>query len=419
MLNVINPVVWAGVVLTVLVVFGAGVSSEAGKLEIRQINGQADVGTVEIHGVSAGEFSAGLWEKGTLNLVPDVRLPLLEPRKRGMYRNIYAPSIVETAAGWRLFYGAWDGVETGNDRIYSTDTLDFIDFTDRKLQIDHGDFIHCCNVSALRLPDGSYRMMCTVYPDKRDRNKPATFTSPDGIKWNSSEPSYAAKMTDIIDIQGYSKYADADINGMNVILYEDGVYRLYFNNFKDFGKIYRASSEDGKNYKYDGPALDFSACVNDVKKITVGKETRYLMGMHMNGDTLWYSLSKDGVRFDPPKPLGKNLGDKDRYMVAIGWVLKGNSLLGFLYGAGEVPTLDRNRIWARWLQKKVVFVASDGTRYEGSGALGPDRQIIRIPKDKTIQGRFEVYSEDSTTPLLTKVDATLVSGAVFVLAESK
>ena len=413
MFNIENPIAWVGVVIAGLVTLCVGLSCEAGKMEIKQIPGQADLGTVEILGVSAGEFSPFMWDKGLLNLVPDVRLPLLEPRKRGLFRNIYAPSIVEIANGWRVFYGAWDGVDTGNDCIYSVDTQDFIDFNDRKKQIDHGDFIHCCNVNALRLPTGEYRMMCTVYPDKLDRNKPAMFTSPDGVKWNSSEPPYAAKMSDIIDIQGYSKYADADINGMNVILYEDGVYRLYFNNFKDFGKIYRATSLDGKKYKFDGAAVEFNACVNDVKKITVGKDTRYLMAMHMNGDTLWYSLSSDGIRFDQPKQLAKNLGEKDRYMVAIGWVMHGNSLLGFLYGAGEVPTLDRNRIWARWLQKKVVFVASDGVRYEGSGALGPDRQIIRVPRDKAIAGHFELYSEDSTTPLITGAEATIASGAVF------
>lgn len=413
------PYFTACICAAILILFCITADSRAAEFGIKQIPGQAETGTVEILGVSAGEFSYRNWEQGNLNFLPDIRTPLLEPLKRGLFRNIYAPSVVETADGWKVFYGAWDGVDSGNDRIYSVDTRDFLDFTNRRMQLDHGDFAHCCNVSAIRLPSGEYRLMCTVYPDKNNRNKPATFTSRDGSRWNSKQAPYPARFKDIIDIQGYDKYTDADINGMNVLLYEDGLYRLYFNNFKDFGRIYRATSRDGKKFKFEGASLDFNACVNDVKKITTETETSYLMGMHMNGDTLWYSLSKDGYKFGEPKPLTKNRGEKDRYMVAIGWVMKKNSVQGFLYGAGEVPSLDRNRIWAKWLQKKVVFVASDGTRYEGSEALGPDRQIIHVPKDRSIKGHFEIYSEDATSPIIMDAEATITSGACFIIGRSK
>ena len=402
-----------------VLIFVGGNMCVAAKLEVKQVGGQAEIGTVEIHGVGAGEFRPELWEKGTLNIVPDARLPLIEPRRHGLWRNIYAPSAVETPDGWRVFYGAWDGVDSGNDRIYSTSTRDFLDFTDRAMVIDHGEFIHCCNVSAARLPTGEYRLMCTVYPDKSDRNKPATFTSADGVKWNGADAPYPAKMDDIISIDGYDKFADADINGMNVILYEDGVWRLYFNNFKDFGKVYRASSTDGKHFRLDGQAVEFGACVNDVKKLSAGKDTYYLMGLHMNTDKLWYSLSKDGLTFGAPREMVKNLGEKDRYIVAVGWVVKGNRVLGFLYGAGEASHLAANRIWGRWLQKKVVFVASDGTRYEGSRAIGPDRQVIDVPKDKPLTGHFVVYDEDGTTPIVMKSRTTLTSSAVYVLEEAK
>lgn len=391
----------------------------AGELTIRQAPGQAELGAAEIHGVGAAEFRPELWERGTLNLVPDTRLPLIEPLKRGVYRNIYAPSIVETDNGWRVFYGAWDGVDTGNDRIYSLTTRDFVDFSSRQTVIEQGDFIHCCNVSALKLPEGGYRLMCTVYPDKLGRNKPATFTSPDGLAWNGSPAPYPARTSDIIAIGGYDKYPDADINGMNVILYEDGVYRLYFNNFKDFGRVYRASSTDGRSFEFDGSSVEFSACVNDVKRLRVGDQWYYLMALHMNGDKLWYSLSNDGLAFRPVQQLASNLGQQDRYIVAVGWVVDHNRVLGFLYGAGAVPELNRNRIWARWLQKKVVFVASDGTRREGARALGPDRQIIDIREGESIRGRFIVYAEDGSTQLLESAECTLVPGAIYVIEEAR
>ena len=377
-------------------------------VSVKFIGGQAELGQIEIHGVGSGDFDAKLWQSGKLNIVPDSRSPLIAPRQKGLHRNIYAPSIIDLGDSWRVFYGAWDGVDTGNDRIYSLTTADFIDLGARETVIDNGEFIHVCNVTSVRLPDGSYRLMCTAYPDKDGLNKPATFTSPDGDVWNGKKAPYEARQSDIIRIEGYDKYAAADINGMNVILYETpssqeggrgevGVFRLYFNNFKDFGKVYRATSKDGKSFTFDGVCVEMGACVNDVKKFSSAGKPVYLMGLHMNGQKLWYSLSTDGMNFETPRELVTNLGDADKYIVAIGWVTRGNRVLGFLYGAGEVPGLNRNRIFGRWLQKRVVFVASDGTRYEPSGALGPDRQIIKI--DKELDGTFEVYAEDGVTLL--------------------
>lgn len=405
-------VVFLAVLITCL-----GVSSMNGDVSVRMIGGQADLDVLEIHGVGAGEFDVKLWQAGTLNIVPDMRAPLIAPRLKGLQRNIYAPSAVDLGDSWRVFYGAWDGVDTGKDRIYSLTTDDFIDFGPRQTVIEHGVYAHVCNVNALQLPDKSLRLMCTVYPDSDGLNKPATFTSPDGVVWNGARAPYEAKLSDIIAIKGYDKYPkSADVNGMNVILFEDGVYRLYFNNFRDFGKVYRATSTDGKSFSFDGTAVEFSACVNDVKKFGTKTDPTYLMGLHMNGATLWYSLSTDGMKFDAPKELIKNLGEADRYMVAIGWVTRANKLLGFLYGAGATSSLDRNRIFGRWLQKKVVFVASDGTRYEPSAAIGPDRQIIKVPQSSAMDGTFEIYAEDGVT-LLGKSVAKAVPSAAYVVED--
>jgi hypothetical protein len=87
--------------------------------------GQAPLGCVEIQGVSAGSFNPALWENDQLHWVPDVRMPLLAPRMGGAFRNIYAPSAIEEGAGWRLFYSAWDGTDSGCDMVYSATTPDF------------------------------------------------------------------------------------------------------------------------------------------------------------------------------------------------------------------------------------------------------------------------------------------------------
>lgn len=366
---------------------------------VEQIPGQAEIGCIEIHGVAAGDFNQELWQAGTLNLVPDQRFPLLEPRQSGVYRNIYAPSAVQVKDGWRLFYGAWDGVNTGNDRIYSVFTKDFIDFGVRETVIEHGVFIHACNVNALARPDGGFEVVCTVYPDKQDRNKPAYFSSPDGKTWNGQIAPYPADYTDIVSIEGYPNYADADINGMNVIFRDGDTLRLYFNNFKQFGKVNRAVSKDGKNYTYRGVALECDMVVNDVKRFDVNENHCWLMGLHMNREGLWYSMSPDGDTFAPEQPLLTHAGPEDRYIVALGWVTDGNRLLGVLYGAGAVPELNRNRIFARWLQKKVVFTSDDGTVCEPTGAVGPNRQIIPISEGVEPKGTLQVFAEDGTTPI--------------------
>jgi hypothetical protein len=372
--------------------FAAGVA--VAEVSVEEVVGQAAAEFLEIHGVRAGAMDPAIWRAGRLHFLHDRQSPLLSPRLSGAFRNIYAPSAVEVPGGWRLFYGAWDGVETGNDRIYSVNTTDFVDFGERTTVIEHGDFIHVCNVNAVRLPDGAYHMMCTVYPDKDKLNKPAAFHSPDGRTWNGSEAPHEATFEDIIDIEGYAKYAEADINGVNVILHEAGTYRLYFNNWKDAGQVYRASGKDGKRFRFEGVSLKTSHAVNDMKKFDVGGEAFYLMGLHRNADRLWYAWSGDGMRFEGERELGMHLDETDRYIVAIGWVVQGDRLLGYCYGAGAVRELNRNRIFARWLQKKVVFVDEDGGRHEPTRALGPDCQMIPLGQGKAMSGHFEVFAED-------------------------
>jgi len=387
-----------------------------GQVQVRPVAGQAELNTVELHGVSAGAFDPKLWEAGALHLLQDVRSPLLSPRLGGVFRNIYAPSVVALDEGWRVFYGAWDGVPTGNDRIYSVLTRDFLDFDDHRTEIEHGPFIHVCNVNALRLPEGGFRMVCTAYPDAKGLNKPAIFASDDGKSWNGSPAPHVARPADLVELTGWEPFPQADINGMNVLLFEDNVYRLYFGSFTQPGHTHRASSRDGRRFRYDGPCLTSNHAVNDLRKFSRGGEAWYLMALHANTDRLWYSLSRDGARFGPERLLARSLGEPDRYIVAVGWVTREDRVLGFLYGAGAVPELNRNRIFARWLQKKVVFTDSTGRRHEPAGALGPDRQILRLEGKAGIAGKLEVFSEDGRTPIGSPVPVKLTPGGVYKLA---
>src|ERR1019366_10330745 len=179
---------------------------------------------------------------------------------------------------------------------------------------------------------------------------------------------YTVQARDIVEIGGYA-YTNADINGMNVMLRESGVYRLYFGDFHSPGGTFRATSTDGRQYAFDAKAFAGPGFVNDVKKFRVGGTSYYLMGLHENGARLWQTVSTNGAPFPTSQMLLTNLDAADAYIVALGWVVRGpqespgRKLLGVLYGAGPVPGLNENCIYARWLQKRVVFVASDGARF--------------------------------------------------------
>lgn len=419
-LRLIEASVAAGTVLamTSSVSLSALASDSAACFSLIQTSGTGAAGYAQIVGVKAGPFNASAWNAGTLSLLPDIRRPLLQPRE-GTCRNIYAPSVVETEHGWRVFYGAWDGVPTCNDRIYSAMTKDFLNFSDRHTVIEHGPFQHVCNVNTLRLPDGQWRMVCTAYPDKLGRNKPALFSSPDGRTWNASSEPCTASLKDIVTMTGYKNYDDADINGMNALLYERGQYTLYFGDFRNFGKVHQAVSKDGRSYTYERSVLDGAYAVNDVKKFRSKSKSWYLMGLHMNTDKLFYTLSENPNSFSGVKVLQGNIDSVDRYIVAIGWVTQGEQersgrrVLGYLYGAGPDAALASNKIFATWLQKKIVLVDKDGRRIEPQYSSGPDRQLL--PLTAPFHGRADVYAEDGRTLLGSTGPIALKAGGVYAL----
>jgi hypothetical protein len=134
---------------------------------------------------------------------------------------------------------------------------------------------------------------------------------------------------------------------------------------------------------------------------------------------LWQTVSTDGATFPASQALLTHLGAADAYIVALGWVVRGpeespgRKLLGVLYGAGPVRGLNENSIFARWLQKRVVFVANDGIRIAGTKALGSDRQLLALPEGSSVTGRFELYGEDGVTLLGTTAAQAVSSGQSF------
>ena len=158
-----------------------------------------------------------------------------------------------------------------------------------------------------------------------------------------------------------------------------------------------------------------------MKRFRVGGATYYLMGLHENGTRLWQTVSTNGLAFPAAQTLLTNLDAADAYIVALGWVTRGaqespgRKLLGVLYGAGAVPALNENRIYARWLQKRVVFVANDGTRLRRHEGPRPGPAAPAPARRSPVSGKFEVYAEDGLTLLGASATQSIRRGQSFKL----
>jgi hypothetical protein len=89
-------------------------------------------------------------------------------------------------------------------------------------------------------------MICTGGQAGNHNNFPLYFSSSDGATWNGSPEPYAAQLSDIIPaIEGHSNFGSGDFNGANVLLQDNGSWVLYFEDWNDTGKLYRAYLKAG------------------------------------------------------------------------------------------------------------------------------------------------------------------------------
>jgi len=204
------------------------------------------------------------------------------------------------------------------------------------------------------------------------------------------------------------------------LLRESETWVLYFSDWKnDPQTMHRATAETLPNFQLRGTALKTDHGVQDVKKFVVNGQSWYLMGL-VGSDpkqSIFFSLSNDGITFNSQQVLFRNLSVQDQYIVAVGLVTKGTQLLGVLYGAGPVESLDQNRIFARWLQKKVLITDSSNVQYSPQGGYGPDRQWFQAPQSGSITGTLTVYAEDGVTPLASG-SVNVTAGKVYQLVLS-
>ncbi|GEM_PF-1182234 len=393
----------------------------------------ADEGVNLIENVGADAFNPNKIS----NWNYDYRLPL-QTSTCSAKPNIYSHQTqwVENEQRWYLYYGGQDTVsgstcDSSHDRIYMTVAeKDFqtISQEERRAIISEGQFHHVNNPSLTRADDGVFAMAYTAAWDKNAGdaayNRPAYATSSDGFSWNPSNAGDPYGTNSLITVDNYHSgdWNNAYINNQNGLLYDRGQYWYYWGPEGLGGSDYRGHSSDMKNFTEEG-AVSFNKMhsVNDVKRFHWSGQDYYLMVSQQNEAAIYSSLTTDPSSFPQESLLFNNLeaeteanDELDDYIVSAGLVTDGTALRGVLYAASPTESKNRNKLFATWLQKKVLFTLNaDGEIWGGTErSEGPNKIRLAMDANKGFiqTGRFNIYDTDGTTLLYTSPDVTIASG---------
>jgi hypothetical protein len=110
-------------------------------------------------------------------------------------------------------------------------------------------------------------MICTVLEQPQNLDKPAYFSSADGVTWNGSAIPYSAQLSDVVSIPNDSNYEGWDFNGGNVLLWENNAWTLYYSVgvFSGFGGVFQATSTAPAVFQKTGEVSNSVHYANDVE----------------------------------------------------------------------------------------------------------------------------------------------------------
>jgi hypothetical protein len=157
---------------------------------------------------------------------------------------------------WRLdihsydaFVGSGRVFATQNDHIYLTTTPDnLVSFSAHAMIINNGQYVEANNPSVVKVSNSDWRMTYTAGMIN-NMNNPCYSTSQDGGNWNPN----TANSSDLIKMNGYANWSNANVNGGNVIFKDtNGLWHLYFVDFNNPVAVLHATSTDFVNYSYQG-----------------------------------------------------------------------------------------------------------------------------------------------------------------------
>jgi hypothetical protein len=339
----------------------------------------------------------------------DARNPILVPTPGSGHQNIYAPSVVYNGGAWNVYFGGWDNSPTPNDQVSIAVSLDnFASFNPHQTVISHGAFQHVNNESAIKIGPGQWQMAYTTFA-AGGLNKPGYATSSDGVSWTPNTGNAAFLMT----MAGYPNFvASADVNGGNAIYFDGGQYHMYWVDFANNFAMNYATSPDNHSYTFQGTKLT-GFVPQDIKSFVFGGTRYYLSAYHNNGASTYFSLNTTLASPAAPSVLFNKTGSADNFITSVGLVSDGSRLYGALYGASAVSSLDQNRIFASWLQRKVTF-QNAATFLGANQSVGPDTLYMLMVNGQSVEtGTFAIFDTDGTSVLAQTPKVTVLQGDVW------
>lgn len=366
-----------------------------------------NIGSLEIQNVGSKTFNPNklnVWHY-------DIRKPFKSDN------NIYAPTIVKNSPSkltsvnecWNIYYGGYANGNNQHDNIYLTTSYDdFLTTSGFATCISNVNYNNANNGSAIKLFD-EWKMLYTVEVITGVRNKPFYANSFDGLNWSFNNP---------ITMNGYPDWRKADVNGGNSLIYYNGLYHMFFNdlNPNTQNKVYHATSTDYINYNYVGIAQDKNMVSQDVKKFNYNNSDYFLLGTHLNAHFIELTLSNN-LNYFPNSPniiINRSQHPQDRFITSLGLVEDKNRLYGLLYASSSNIGFLDNKLYATWLQHKVIFENSHVRWGDIEEAFGPDRiEMFTNTPNQIETGRFYVYDSDGTSLIYTSPLVSVKSGDVW------
>lgn len=253
--------------------------------------------------------------------------------------NVYAPDIHPHAGGWLMWYGAQGG--DGHDRIFLATARDGMEWRkwpadgDPQPVLDRGRANHINDPSVVRVGD-TWRMYYTEAPQAEDDVIAlATGASPTGFQ----REGYVLR-------PGPAGAWDSVKVGRPSVLYEDGVYRLWYDGTGPGGRrhVGLATSADGVRFvRHPGNPIFFDAGAVDVKRVG----GVYVM-LREGGDGTRWATSTDGTCWvDRGLLFGRSGAAYDAHgqVTPFLW-LRDGAPAGVWFGGASVAAWNRNRIAA-------------------------------------------------------------------------
>lgn len=261
--------------------------------------------------------------------------------------NLYAPDVLLEGKRYRMWYGGQG--RDGHDRIHYAESEDGIAWVRKGVVLEDRQANHVNDPSVVKVGGVYYMYYTRTAKDVVDRIDVAV--SADGVSWEPKGVALAA---------GQAGGWDALSVGRPSVIYEDGIFKLWYDGRKDFPpeapvkdapkssssrrSVGYATSNDGFHFTRHGahPVLGNDTGGVDVKRVG----TRLIMAYESRKGT-GVAISKDGIAWTD---AGLLIGKSGRKVDAFGHVTPNllidpdGEIRRIYIGAARAATWDRNVI---------------------------------------------------------------------------